>query len=121
VSDTQTQTATKTPTMSQLDFCRRFNAVCRGEATYDETSQSVKFDPEVTFEAGAKVPATRKGIAVYCGLSYNAMLSREKQYKEQGANLFDLAKGKRGRTTDIAAINAALAEDVTAADMTKDA
>lgn len=85
-----------------------------GTATFDKISDASGIVAGYDFKVGDKVPATRTAIAVYNGLTYNANLAREKGYREAGISLADLPKGKRGKSLDVEAINAALATDTVA-------
>ena len=110
--------ATKTRvTMDALTYAERFNAVVGGMASFDETSDGSKLEPKMDIAFGTIVPATRRGIAAYNGMSYNASLAREKAYRKSGVNLSELPKGKRGKSINVDAINEALAESVVASSM----
>ena len=100
------ETITKA-TMTRLttfEFAQLFNTAVRGDAKYGERSVG-------NVKIGETVPATRKAIADFTGLSYNALVAREKSYRAKGVNLLILSRGKRGAAINADAINAALAAE----------
>lgn len=101
---TKTKTKRNRSSLTTEQFAHCFNDVVDGKAV---------------FSNGQPVPVSRKGIADYCGLSYNAMIAREKSARKKGVNLRPLAAGKRGKGTDVASINASIAERDAAAEMTE--
>lgn len=105
--------------LSREDFARRVNTAIRGNAKYDSVSDGSKLKPALTVKVGDAVPVSRKHIAAYCGMSYNAFIAREKSCREAGINLLDLPRGKRGKGADVADINKALAEDAVATEIAK--
>lgn len=89
-------------------FATAWNDVADGKAVYTETSAPSGSIKRVT--VGAKVPKTRTGVAALLNMEYNAVVNRERGYREKGVKLKDLEAGKRGATLDVEAINAALAD-----------
>jgi hypothetical protein len=106
-TETETETVKK-KRVSQIDFCDAFNAVAKGTATFTEASKPNK-TVKVT-KAGELVPQTRMGLAALLGMKYNAVVNRERNYREAGVNLLGLAAAKRGASLDVEALNAAIAE-----------
>jgi hypothetical protein len=100
--------------LTKAEFAQRFNRGVSGKAVYDATSDGSNLEPPIKVVVGEAVPVSRKHIAAYCGLSYNALIAREKSARAGGINLTALAKGKRGKSNDVDAINKLLAVDATA-------
>lgn len=97
--------------LSKLEFAKRFNRAVSGKATFDAISDGSKLTPPVKVTVDQPVPVSRKHIAAYCGLSYNALIAREKSARTSGINLATLERGKRGKSANVDEINAALATD----------
>jgi hypothetical protein len=105
---TKKRTRTNSP-LTPLQFAERYNDAVDGKAVFDKISDGSKLKPKMVFNLGDTVPATRRAMAAMMGLSYNAFIAREKSAIKKGINLKFLAKGKRGKATNVEYINTQLA------------
>jgi len=138
MSETQTVTsedilvvdadATALPLLTDEQFLDRWNLVAGGEAKFDERSEVIKNKKgedtvkKITPIVGETVPKSRGGVAVFCGMSYNAVINREKSYRlsmqeqklDDTALMTVITPGKKGRSHNWVAVADKLQIDATA-------
>lgn len=89
-------------------FVDAWNDVAAGDAVFTKDSAPNKSVKDTT--EGKSVPQSRQGVAALLNMEYNAVVNRERLYREKGVELTDMPTGKRGASLDVDALNARIKE-----------